>query len=78
MQLEEKDARKFFQQIISGVDYCHRHMVVHRDLKPENLLLDKENNVKVGALAWLGSLAGWLGGDLRVWLGGWTVRRLAE
>ena len=46
-QLEEKDARKFFQQIISGVDYCHRHMVVHRDLKPENLLLDSKNNVKV-------------------------------
>mmetsp|Transcript_27383 Transcript_27383/g.71828 ORF Transcript_27383/g.71828 Transcript_27383/m.71828 type:complete len:507 (-) Transcript_27383:150-1670(-) len=46
-KLEEKDARKFFQQIISGVDYCHRHMVVHRDLKPENLLLDSKNNVKI-------------------------------
>ena len=29
-QLQEKEARRFFQQIISGVDYCHRHMVVHR------------------------------------------------
>ena len=47
MQLEERDARKFFQQIISGVDYCHRHMVVHRDLKPENLLLDSRMNVKI-------------------------------
>eukprot|EP00041_Stephanoeca_diplocostata_P017942 m.371559 g.371559 ORF g.371559 m.371559 type:complete len:303 (+) comp20867_c0_seq7:275-1183(+) len=46
-KLEEQDARKFFQQIISGVDYCHRHMVVHRDLKPENLLLDSKNNVKI-------------------------------
>ena len=30
LQLEESEGRKFFQQIISGVDYCHRHMVVHR------------------------------------------------
>ncbi|EDO36169.1 predicted protein [Nematostella vectensis] len=46
-KLEEKDARRFFQQIISGVDYCHRHMVVHRDLKPENLLLDSQLNIKI-------------------------------
>ena len=46
-KLKESDARRFFQQIISGVDYCHRHMVVHRDLKPENLLLDQNLNVKI-------------------------------
>ncbi|KFD57215.1 hypothetical protein M514_01726 [Trichuris suis] len=46
-RLKEADARRFFQQIISGVDYCHRHMVVHRDLKPENLLLDSHDNVKI-------------------------------
>ncbi|ETN77902.1 kinase domain protein, partial [Necator americanus] len=46
-QLKTPEARRFFQQIISGVDYCHRHMVVHRDLKPENLLLDEHNNVKI-------------------------------
>ena len=36
-----------FQQIISGLDYCHRHMIVHRDLKPENLLLDQYKNIKI-------------------------------
>ncbi|KAJ8305967.1 hypothetical protein KUTeg_016512 [Tegillarca granosa] len=46
-KLKEPEARRFFQQIISGVDYCHRHMVVHRDLKPENLLLDANLNVKI-------------------------------
>merc|ERR1711962_1556312 len=46
-KLKEEDARRFFQQIISGVDYCHRHNVVHRDLKPENLLLDNNLNVKI-------------------------------
>lgn len=29
-RLLEDEARAFFQQIISGVEYCHRHMVVHR------------------------------------------------
>jgi 5'-AMP-activated protein kinase catalytic alpha subunit len=46
-RLGEDEARRFFQQIVSGVDYCHRHMVVHRDLKPENLLLDEQLNVKI-------------------------------
>lgn len=46
-RLQEDEARRFFQQIISGVEYCHRNMVVHRDLKPENLLLDSNCNVKI-------------------------------
>ncbi|KAL9391817.1 hypothetical protein Peur_015737 [Populus x canadensis] len=46
-RLQEDEARNFFQQIISGVEYCHRNMVVHRDLKPENLLLDSKWNVKI-------------------------------
>ncbi|KAH7279953.1 hypothetical protein KP509_37G045000 [Ceratopteris richardii] len=46
-RLSDDEARRFFQQIISGVEYCHRNMVVHRDLKPENLLLDSEYNVKI-------------------------------
>ena len=43
----ESKARRFFQQIVSAVEYCHRHKIVHRDLKPENLLLDSELNVKI-------------------------------
>nr|AGE44293.1 SNF1-related protein kinase catalytic subunit alpha KIN10-2 [Musa AB Group] len=46
-RLQEDEARRFFQQIISGVEYCHRNMVVHRDLKPENLLLDSKCDVKI-------------------------------
>lgn len=46
-RLPEDEARHFFQQIISGVEYCHRNMVVHRDLKPENLLLDSRMHVKI-------------------------------
>lgn len=40
-------SRKYFQQLISAVDYCHSHGVFHRDLKPENLLLDENWDLKV-------------------------------
>lgn len=46
-RLPEKEALIFFQQIINGLDYCHKHMICHRDLKPENLLLDANFNVKI-------------------------------
>mmetsp|Transcript_12520 Transcript_12520/g.38228 ORF Transcript_12520/g.38228 Transcript_12520/m.38228 type:complete len:487 (-) Transcript_12520:2377-3837(-) len=46
-RLPEDEARRFFQQIISGVEYCHKYMIAHRDLKPENLLLDENMNVKI-------------------------------
>lgn len=37
-ELDEKLARKYFQQLVDGIDYCHRRGVCHRDLKPENLV----------------------------------------
>ncbi|KAI9855375.1 MAG: Protein kinase [Trichoglossum hirsutum] len=46
-KMAEDNARRFFQQIICAVEYCHRHKIVHRDLKPENLLLDEYLNVKI-------------------------------
>ncbi|CAF1026790.1 unnamed protein product [Rotaria sordida] len=46
-RLTPKEARKFFRQIISALDFCHSHMVCHRDLKPENLLLDDKMNIRV-------------------------------
>ncbi|KAF5471450.1 hypothetical protein F2P56_008239 [Juglans regia] len=46
-KLKEDVARRYFQQLISAVDYCHSRGVFHRDLKPENLLLDENGNLKV-------------------------------
>ena len=46
-RLPPDEARHFFHQIISGIEYCHFHKIVHRDLKPENLLLDGDNNIKL-------------------------------
>ena len=45
--LQEKEACRFFQQIIDGVEYLHLSNITHRDLKPENLLLDKNNRIKI-------------------------------
>ncbi|XP_058213305.1 serine/threonine-protein kinase SRK2E isoform X2 [Rhododendron vialii] len=39
-RFSEDEARFFFQQLISGVSYCHGMQVCHRDLKLENTLLD--------------------------------------
>lgn len=46
-KLKEDVARKYFQQLISAVDFCHSRGVYHRDLKLENLLLDENGNLKV-------------------------------
>uniref|UniRef100_A0A8C8TPQ6 BR serine/threonine kinase 1 n=1 Tax=Peromyscus maniculatus bairdii TaxID=230844 RepID=A0A8C8TPQ6_PERMB len=39
-RLTPKEARKFFRQIVSALDFCH-------NLKPENLLLDEKNNIRI-------------------------------
>ncbi|XP_047955215.1 CBL-interacting serine/threonine-protein kinase 11-like [Salvia hispanica] len=46
-RFSEDLARKYFQQLISAVSYCHSRGVYHRDLKPENLLLDENGDLKV-------------------------------
>ncbi|XP_058199750.1 CBL-interacting serine/threonine-protein kinase 23 isoform X2 [Rhododendron vialii] len=46
-RLKEDEARKYFQQLINAVDYCHSRGVFHRDSQPENLLLDANGVLKV-------------------------------
>ena len=46
-KLDEKEACKFFQQIISGIEYIHKMGIAHRDLKPENILLTRANDIKI-------------------------------
>ncbi|KAK4837502.1 hypothetical protein QYF36_005987 [Acer negundo] len=46
-RLKEDVARRYFQQLIDAVDFCHSRGVYHRDIKPENLLLDENENLKI-------------------------------
>ncbi|OMJ90746.1 hypothetical protein SteCoe_6823 [Stentor coeruleus] len=46
-KIREKEACRFFQQLLAGVEYISKLNVVHRDLKPENLLLDHKMNIKI-------------------------------
>ena len=36
--LDEHTAKKYFRQIVTAIQYCHKLHVVHRDLKPENVV----------------------------------------
>lgn len=45
--MPEKDAHKFFKQLISAVEYLHSIGITHRDIKPENILLDDKDNLKL-------------------------------
>ena len=47
-RLSETQARRYFSQLLSALEYCHNvKFVAHRDLKAENVLLDRNNNIRL-------------------------------
>ena len=46
-KLSEKESLKYFQQIISGIEYIHKLRICHRDLKSENIILTLNNEIKL-------------------------------
>jgi serine/threonine protein kinase len=44
-KFQEHEARFYWQQLMTGVMYCHMKGLCHRDLKLENLLLDEQGKV---------------------------------
>lgn len=45
--LNDQDKRKIAIQIISVINYLHKHGIVHRDIKSHNFLVDKSYNIKI-------------------------------
>ena len=47
-RLPEPQARRYFSQLLSGIEYLHNEKhVAHRDLKAENVLLDRNMNIRL-------------------------------
>jgi len=45
--MPESTVRRYFAQILCGVQFCHAQGIVHRDLKPENILMTRGDVVKI-------------------------------
>ncbi|WIA40536.1 hypothetical protein OEZ86_013882 [Tetradesmus obliquus] len=45
--LPEAAARRYFRELVSGLDYLHSNLIMHGDLKPDNLLLSAEGQLKI-------------------------------
>lgn len=45
--MREDEARRYWRQLLSGLQYLHGRGVAHRDIKPENLLLDDHDELKI-------------------------------
>jgi serine/threonine-protein kinase len=46
-KLDIETALKYFGQLLSALNFAHRHKVIHRDIRPSNILITKEDNIKV-------------------------------
>jgi serine/threonine protein kinase len=47
LTFDDKMARTYFRQLISGIEYLHYYGIAHLDLKPENILLSEDFKLKI-------------------------------
>ncbi|XP_012284397.1 cyclin-dependent kinase 14 isoform X2 [Orussus abietinus] len=45
--LDPRNVKLFLFQLLRGLAYCHRRMVLHRDVKPQNLLISEIGELKL-------------------------------
>ncbi|KAK3426537.1 hypothetical protein EUGRSUZ_F02965 [Eucalyptus grandis] len=48
VKLSEPQIKCYMQQLLRGLDYCHKRGVLHRDIKGSNLLIDNDGVLKIG------------------------------
>jgi len=46
-KLDIETALKYFNQLLSALNFAHRHKVIHRDIRPSNILITSEDDIKV-------------------------------
>lgn len=42
------DVKEFAFKLLLGIEFIHGRDIVHRDLKPENVMIDEDNNPRIG------------------------------
>jgi hypothetical protein len=40
--------RRYFRDVVSGIEYLHSQGIIHHDLKPENLMVTGDDRIKIG------------------------------
>ncbi|CAN7066008.1 unnamed protein product [Brassica oleracea var. botrytis] len=48
VKFSEPQIKCYMKQLLHGLEHCHSRSVLHRDIKGSNLLLDQNNNLKIG------------------------------
>ncbi|WZZ19301.1 hypothetical protein YC2023_112390 [Brassica napus] len=48
VKFSEAQIKCYMKQLLHGLEHCHSRGVLHRDIKGSNLLLDQNNNLKIG------------------------------
>ena len=54
--MKESQAKFYFKQLTTGIQFLKQNLVLHRDLKPGNLFLTDNNTIKIGDFGWAAQL----------------------